>query len=102
MCPNCPIKPIAGKWKIEILASLKNGPLRASDLERQIPKANPRVIARQLRNLETNGIICRKVYAEIPLKVEYSLTENGKVMISLLKAIHQVTLDHMAMLEKNS
>lgn len=99
-CPDCLIKYIRGKWKIEILCSLKEGALRMSELERRIPEANPRVLSRQLRYLEKDGIIQRKIYAEVPQKVEYSLTEYGKAMMELFKVINQFTIEHLAVFKK--
>jgi DNA-binding HxlR family transcriptional regulator len=83
-CPYCLLKYINGKWKMDILISLKDGKLRMSELEYRIPKANPRVLVRQLRCLEKDGIVSRKIYAEIPQKVEYSITEFGKDIVKLL------------------
>lgn len=99
-CPGCMMGYVRGKWKIEILCSLVSGTLRMSELERQIPEANPRVLTRQLRSLEKDGIVHRKIYAEVPQRVEYSLTEKGKAMMKLLGMINQFTQEHMETLKK--
>lgn len=99
-CPYCLYKYVSGKWKMEILFSLKDGELRMSELEHRIPKANPRVLTRQLRCLEKDGIVDRKIYAEIPPKVEYSLTEYGKDVVNLLKKVNQFTQEHLDTLKK--
>jgi DNA-binding HxlR family transcriptional regulator len=94
-CAICQIQYIRGKWKIKLLTNLKDGALRMSELEHRIPEANPRVLARQLRSLEHDGIVQRKIYAEVPQKVEYSLTEYGKAMMELLKIINKFTKEHL-------
>jgi DNA-binding HxlR family transcriptional regulator len=99
-CPYCLYKYVSGKWKMEILLNLKDGELRMSELEHRIPQANPRVLTRQLRCLEKDGIVGRKIYAEIPPKVEYSLTEYGKDMLNLLKMVNQFTQEHLETLKK--
>lgn len=90
-CPYCLFKYTSGKWKIEILISLKDGKLRMNELEHCIREANPRVLVRQLRCLEKDGIVERKIYAEIPQKVEYSLTEYGNDIIKLLSPCSETT-----------
>jgi len=92
---------VSGKWKFELLYNLKSGAVRMSELERLIPDANPRVLTRQLRALEKDGIVQRKIYAEVPQRVEYSLTDYGKALMKLMKLINQFTVEHMDLLKKN-
>ena len=99
-CSYCLLKCVSGKWKMEILCSLKDGELRMSELEHRVPEANPRVLARQLRCLEKDGIVERKIYAEVPPKVEYSLTEYGKAMMKLFKMVNEFTIEHLEILKK--
>ncbi len=99
-CPYRLFKYVSGKWKMDILCSLKDGELRMSELEHRIPEANPRVLARQLRDLEKDGIVGRKIYAEVPPKVEYSLTEYGKDMMKLFNMINEFTMEHIEILKK--
>lgn len=99
-CPICQIQYIRGKWKIKLISNLKDGTLRMGELEHRIPEANPRVLARQLRSLENDGIVQRKIYAEVPLRVEYSLTEYGKAMMELLILIKQFSKEHLEILKK--
>jgi DNA-binding HxlR family transcriptional regulator len=94
-CPYCLFKYVSGKWKMEILLNLKDGELRMSELEHRIPKANPRVLTRQLRCLEKDGIVGRRIYTEVPPKVEYSLTEYGKDMMNLFNMINQFTQKYL-------
>jgi DNA-binding HxlR family transcriptional regulator len=71
------MKPIGGKWKILILWQLKGKVLRFSDLERSLPKITQAMLTQQLRSLEKDVLIKRKVYHVVPPKVEYSLTPLG-------------------------
>ena len=68
---------LGGKWKLRSLWCLQSGPLRFTDLMRRIPEVCQKSLTQQLRELEGHKIIKRKVYAEIPPRVEYSLTEHG-------------------------
>ena len=71
---------IGGKWKGIILYHLMNNTLRYNDIKRLMPKITPRSLTRQLRELERDGIIEREVYAEVPPRVEYSVSEVGKTL----------------------
>ena len=85
--PLCPVATtlglIGGKYKALILWRLSSGTLRFSDLQRHI-SATPKMLTQQLRELETQGLILRKVYPIIPPKVEYSLTELGRSLMPVL------------------
>lgn len=76
---------IGGKWKLRILWHLINGTKRFSELKTYIPTVTTKVLTEQLRELEEANIISRKVYAVIPPKVEYSMTEFGVSLIPILK-----------------
>lgn len=79
---------IGGKWKPVILYFLGDyGVLRYADIRRSIPKITERMLTKQLRELEMDKIVNRKVYPEIPPKVEYSLTDRGKSLIPLLNQL---------------
>jgi DNA-binding HxlR family transcriptional regulator len=72
------IRQINARWKLPILANLHAaGSLRFSELERSIPDASQKMLTQHLRELEDDGIVSRKVYPQIPPKVEYRLTEKG-------------------------
>ncbi len=79
---------IGGKWKTAILYNLRSKTLRYNELRKQMPTVTERTLSLQLKTLEKDGIIKRKVYAtKPPLKVEYSLTEFGQTLLPLINAI---------------
>lgn len=79
---------IGGKWKPLILHHIGNAsPIRYGELRRRIPNINERVLSRQLRELEKDRLIKRKVYDEVPLRVEYSVTKVGSTLIPILNAL---------------
>ncbi|WP_374384852.1 winged helix-turn-helix transcriptional regulator [Dongia sp.] len=77
-----------GRWKLEILFHLFGGKiLRFSDLERAIPAISQKMLAQQLRRLESDGLVTRTVYQQVPPKVEYALTEWGQSLCPSLDAL---------------
>ena len=84
----CPIQAvldvIGGKWKVNILWHIGNEVKRFNQLNREIPAITKKMLTMQLRDLEDNEMVNRKVYAEIPPRVEYSLTEKGRSILPLL------------------
>lgn len=78
---------IGGKWKSVVLWYLRKNPKRYSELKRLIPDITEKMLSIQLRELERNGLIHRKIYAEIPPRVEYFLSEEGKTVLPVVEAI---------------
>ena len=80
--PLCPVETtltlIGDKWKVLILRDLMNETLRFGELKRSIGKVSQKVLTSQLRDLERDGLVHREVYAEVPPRVEYSLTDTGR------------------------
>jgi len=76
-----------GKWKIRLLWFINEGYLRPSELQRKIPDASRRVLNIQLKELEEHELVCRKIYAQVPPKVEYYLTDFGKTLIPVIAAL---------------
>jgi DNA-binding HxlR family transcriptional regulator len=76
------LKTIEGKWKIIIICQLfaAKTPLRFSELERRIEGINQKMLIQQLKQLESDGIVSRMLYPEVPPRVEYALTELGKAL----------------------
>ncbi|MCT4701461.1 helix-turn-helix transcriptional regulator [Enterobacteriaceae bacterium H20N1] len=82
------IRLLEGKWKLIILFHLFDGKVqRYSDLEKLIPGISQKMLAQQLRQLEEDGIVSRKVYPQVPPKVEYRLTEWGQALCPALDAM---------------
>jgi DNA-binding HxlR family transcriptional regulator len=78
---------LEGRWKLVILFHLFGGKIRRfSDLERAIPKITQKMLGQQLRRMEADGIVVRKVYPQVPPKVEYSLTPWGQSLCPALDA----------------
>ena len=75
---------IGGKWKAVILWHLSHRTLRFSQLRRRLPRVTQKMLTQQLRELEGDGLIHREVYAEVPPRVEYSLTDTGRTLVPLL------------------
>lgn len=87
-CTSLAMGIIGGKWKTVIIYHLENNTLRYNELRKKIPWATERTLSLQLKTLERDGIVKRKVYtSKPPLKVEYSLTEFGKTLSPLIKSI---------------
>jgi len=87
-CTSLTMGLIGGKWKTVILYHLIEGPLRYNELRKEMPTVTERTLSLQLKALEEDGLIKRKVYtSKPPLKVEYSLTEFGETTIPLVKSI---------------
>ena len=88
---SCPIEAtlalIGGKYKTLILWHLKDTILRFNELKKLIPKATPKMLTQQLRELESDGLIIRVVYPVVPPKVEYSLSDFGKRIIPILDSM---------------
>jgi DNA-binding HxlR family transcriptional regulator len=78
---------IGGKWKTVVLWYLRNRTRRFGELKKQIPDITEKMLSLQLKALEEDGLVKREVYAEVPLRVEYSLTDFGKTLIPVIEAI---------------
>ncbi len=87
---------LGGKWKTSILWSIhRSGTVRFSDLRRSLEGITEAMLTKQLRELEKDGFICRKVYPEVPPRVEYSVSELGEKTIPLLDAINRWGNDNL-------
>jgi DNA-binding HxlR family transcriptional regulator len=78
---------IGGKWKTVVLWYLRNKTYRFGELKKKIPDITEKMLSLQLKALEKDGIIKRDVFAEVPIRVEYSLTEFGRTLIPVLEQI---------------
>lgn len=89
-CPvSFTVDVIGGKWKSLILFHLMSGTKRFNELRRVIPDVTQRMLTLQLRELETDRVIHREIYREVPPKVEYSLTELGNTLAPLVTAMRE-------------
>ena len=86
---------IGGAWKMPILWRLKTRVMRYGELKKDIGKVTHKMLTAQLRELEADGYISRKVYPVVPPKVEYSLTERGRDVIPVIDMIRQYGLKLM-------
>lgn len=96
----CPIRDVLSglgdKWTMFILVTLKaNGTMRFSDIQKTIGDISQRMLTVTLRSLETDGLIVRKVYAEVPPRVEYELTETGRSLMPHIESLVGWALEHM-------
>lgn len=89
--PACPVETtltlISDKWKVLILRDLMNGTMRFGELKKSIGHVSQKVLTAQLRQMENSGLLTRKVYAEVPPRVEYTLTDLGRSLNPILDAL---------------
>lgn len=89
---GCPVEAtldlIDGKWKGVILFHLMAGAVRFNELRRRLGAITQRMLTRQLRELEESGLIVRTVYPQVPPKVEYALSEDGRSLAPVIAALH--------------
>lgn len=88
------LKVVGGKWKPPILFLLSSGTLRFGELKKAILGITQKMLAQELREMENDGLIQRKVYPVVPPKVEYSLTAYGKSLEPILKSMSDWGLKH--------
>jgi DNA-binding HxlR family transcriptional regulator len=87
-CPShAVLETLSGKWTYLIVAALRRGTLRNAELARKIEGISPKMLSQTLRTLERDGLLTRKVFPEVPPRVEYSLTELGRELASLMDQI---------------
>lgn len=98
--PACPVETtltlIGDKWKVLILRDLMPGTKRFGELKKSIGNVSQKVLTAQLRDMEESGLVNRKVYAEVPPRVEYSLTELGQSLRPILDAMQKWGEDYKA------
>lgn len=98
--PRCPVETtlmlIGDKWKVLILRDLMPGTKRFNELRRSLGGVSQKVLTAQLRDMETKGLVARRVYAEVPPRVEYSLTPLGRSLSPVLEAMRVWGEDYRA------
>jgi len=92
LLPSCPVETtlslISDKWTVIIIRDLLTGTKRFNELMRSVTGITQKVLTSHLRNMEANGLLVRKVYPEVPPKVEYTLTETGYSLKPILDAMY--------------
>lgn len=91
--PACPVETalvlMGDRWKILILRDLLTGTMRFGELKKSLNGVSQKVLTQHLRHMEMNGLVDRKVYAQVPPKVEYSLTDTGRSLETVLEALEK-------------
>ena len=99
--PACPVEVtlmlISDRWKVLILRDLLSGTKRFGELKKSIGSISQKALTSNLRSMEEDGLLTRKVYAEVPPRVEYTLTELGKSLQPILLAMQQWGLEYQEM-----
>src|SRR5579864_9328330 len=80
---------IGSKWTMLLLHNIFEGKKRFGELQRSLPGISPKTLTQRLRELEEHGVISKKVYAEVPLHIEYSLTEKGKSLRGVFHSLEE-------------
>ena len=97
--PNCPTRlvldRIGGKWTVLVIGVLTSGPVRFTQLRERVGGVAPKVLTQTLRALERDGLIARHVFAEVPPRVEYELTDLGRTLEKPIAAIRDWAEEHM-------
>lgn len=91
---NDTLNVLTGKWKLPIMASLQFGKKRFKDLEKEVPKITPRMLSKELRDLEMNGMVKRTVHNTFPVSIEYEFTESGKAFKKVIDAMVEWGIKH--------
>ena len=103
--PVCPVEVtlmlISDRWKVLILRDLLSGTKRFGELKKSIGSISQKVLTSNLRSMEEDGLLTRKVYAEVPPRVEYTLTELGESLRPILFAMQQWGLEYQKLHKPN-
>lgn len=98
--PSCPVETtlmlLGDKWKVLILRDLIDGTKRFGELKKSIGHVSQKVLTANLRSMEEDGLVSRKVYAEVPPKVEYKLTDTGMSLKPVLDSMRDWGMKYMA------
>lgn len=96
---NCPVERtlevIGGRWKVLILRELFQGVKRFNELQRAVSGITQKMLTQQLREMESDGIVHREIYLQVPPKVEYSLTPLGKSLKPIIDSMHEWGIEHI-------
>jgi len=90
---------LGGRWKLVILYKLEKRTMRFSELKEHIPDISDRMLTLHLQELEKSGLVVRKVYAEVPPRVEYTLSESARKLAPIWQQLEDWGLQHRAVME---
>lgn len=103
--PACPVeitlKLIGNKWKVLIIRDLRSGTKRFGELKKSVTGISQKVLTSNLRDMEDDGLLIREVFAEVPPKVEYTMTDLGLSMCPILDAMEKWGSDYVAKLDSD-
>ena len=88
-----------GKWKLLILAALRNGPKRFKELQRTVEGITPKLLSKELKELELNEFVVRRVYPSLPVLIEYELTDYGTSLDEVINTLGNWGLRHRARIQ---
>lgn len=99
LSPTCPIRTtlemLGGKWRLLIINEIGGGSLRYGEIKRAIPEISEKMLTQELKTLVDNDLVVRRNYGEVPPRVDYSLTENGKKALQLIGPIRDFGLQYI-------
>ncbi|WP_433498260.1 winged helix-turn-helix transcriptional regulator [Sphaerimonospora sp. CA-214678] len=97
---NCPTRRIldriGDRWTVLVVGVLGDGDARFSELRRRIGGVSQKMLTQTLRGLERDGLVRRTVYPDVPVRVEYALTEAGRTLLEPLRALQQWSIEHLS------
>jgi DNA-binding HxlR family transcriptional regulator len=85
---------LSGKWKLPIIIALSSGAMRFKELQRTVEKITPKILSKELKELELNDFVTRKVYPTVPVTVEYKLTEYSKTLNKVVAELRDWGMQH--------
>jgi DNA-binding HxlR family transcriptional regulator len=93
---------LSGKWKLPIIIALSNGPSRFKDLQRSLDNITPKILSKELKELELNEFVTRTVYATSPVTVEYALTKYSQSLNKIIEEMREWGVQHRKRMMSNS
>jgi len=93
---------LSGKWKLPIIIALSSGPVRFKDLQRSLEDITPKILSKELKELELNEFVTRTVYATSPVTVEYALTKYSQSLNNIISEMREWGLQHRKRLMNSS
>ena len=93
---------LSGKWKLPIIIALQNGPSRFKELQRNLSDITPKVLSKELKELELNEFVSRTVYATLPVTIEYELTKYSRSLDKIIEEMREWGLQHRKRIMNNS